>query len=787
MDDDRYQAYEELTKQDVPDVEIPQGATVVEEMASGKPAVSQSNGEKYYHPDSTMYKLGFRTESEYNEAQHFGSSHGLHEGSLVPENTVILMEGDKPSRRYTQDELSKQDQAAINEYYERGAIKVPKLNEKGKETLLSISQVKKIADAKDDKEIFKLYKQFGVISHKTPYISKSKAAASRKAAELSKFESQQFKKNNTQLPDGKWISNKDLAEYKKESPEIYTLLKNSGFNAANEYINKQNAVASTNIVESVTDAVKSSEDKGLFATIKNIYRNLTPWDEDAGETYIAYMKKYPERLKASFLPAAKTQEELKTKYDNYQKQPLWAKALFGSPHIIYDKKKDTYIEFAAGEAPMISGAGGKEKLAKTATKVIEKIVKEASKESKVAEKVTEAAKTTKKLKTIEINWNKILEDAEKAKKQADWDKVWGSIKQTVSKEQDRAALKNSKLSIARIKESLDAAQAKKAADLIKKQAESQKNKELLQRLIKPVSKEDIAARERIGTINKQIQAELAKIRAKPNTKIRLAVLPTISEKIAAETTTATGTATQTELQQMAKAREKAATLLSTAVVIATQTLPANATQTQIEQAIQEAVDVQLKTQVKPKEVEQVKEAIDTITKETTTTKTTTPSKTVAPAKASEPPVPGKPVPQPTPSKPPTPGKPPDRIRHNGSGHMTDRQLRQLVKDSEGVIAFRLGTLAGKDQWRVYIPPYGEENRRIIRGRKPVGVKHIVKGPESAYETAQVISGPSIDRKFIDDDIGFMRAVFEPLDRKRGVKLTFEHDPKISGKKPFPLG
>ena len=47
----------------------PVGAEVVEKTAQGEPAVYQKNGERYYAPGSTMYKQGWRTESDYIAAQ----------------------------------------------------------------------------------------------------------------------------------------------------------------------------------------------------------------------------------------------------------------------------------------------------------------------------------------------------------------------------------------------------------------------------------------------------------------------------------------------------------------------------------------------------------------------------------------------------------------------------------------------------------------------------------------------------------------------------------------------
>ena len=50
----------------------PSGAAVVEKTAQGKPAVYQRGGQRFYAPDSTMYKIGFETQDEFRRAQLAG-------------------------------------------------------------------------------------------------------------------------------------------------------------------------------------------------------------------------------------------------------------------------------------------------------------------------------------------------------------------------------------------------------------------------------------------------------------------------------------------------------------------------------------------------------------------------------------------------------------------------------------------------------------------------------------------------------------------------------------------
>jgi len=102
--------------------------------------------------------------------------------------------------------------------------------------------------------------------------------------------------------------------------------------------------------------IKQVKQNGLAATIKEVYRFLTPWDETGGQTYIDYMKLYPERVKQSILvPIGKgsqpTQKQLKADYEAAKDAPLWQKLLGASPQIVYNNKTKSYSPIYASEAP----------------------------------------------------------------------------------------------------------------------------------------------------------------------------------------------------------------------------------------------------------------------------------------------------------------------------------------------------------------------------------------------------------------------------------------------------
>ena len=81
---------------------------------------------------------------------------------------------------------------------------------------------------------------------------------------------------------------------------------------------------------------------------------------------------------------------------------------------------------------------------------------------------------------------------------------------------------------------------------------------------------------------------------------------------------------------------------------------------------------------------------------------------------------------------------------------------------------------------------------VVTGKRPKGAK-VVRGPRSAYKTAQYLYGMNLSEE-VKHDIGLFVAILEPISGRKGIKLSFEHDPEISGtatpdisgNKAFPL-
>jgi hypothetical protein len=126
---------------------------------------------------------------------------------------------------------------------------------------------------------------------------------------------------------------------------------------------------------------------------------------------------------------------------------------------------------------------------------------------------------------------------------------------------------------------------------------------------------------------------------------------------------------------------------------------------------------------------------------------------------------------PPPETPPPPRTPPRR-------DAPDKEKREYIRKSEGAITFRLGELHDKDVWHVIVEPYQDrENYLTVIGDRPRGT-HLIRGPGSAYKTAQMVYGPKLTRS-VSLDIGVTDVLLEPMPGKQGVAISFRGDPHLS--------
>jgi len=177
----------------------------------------------------------------------------------------------------------------------------------------------------------------------------------------------------------------------------------------------------------------------------------------------------------------------------------------------------------------------------------------------------------------------------------------------------------------------------------------------------------------------------------------------------------------------------------------------------------------------------------------TPTPVPTPKPAPAPAPTPAPKPAPKPVPKPAPKPVPKPApiptpkltyepKPRPKLRPKPKpklillGGTSDKEKRELIRNSEGAIAWRQGQLGGKDVWHTIKYPYASETDYLtVLGRKPSNTT-IVKGPRSAYETIRLRYGKA-PAKTLTGDIGFMDFSIEPKG-ERNVGIGFSPDPKM---------
>lgn len=116
---------------------------------------------------------------------------------------------------------------------------------------------------------------------------------------------------------------------------------------------------------------------------------------------------------------------------------------------------------------------------------------------------------------------------------------------------------------------------------------------------------------------------------------------------------------------------------------------------------------------------------------------------------------------------------------------SDKEKRDYLKQTKNAYAIRMGQLGKdkKDVWWTYIP--GNPTPVVVVGRPPKGVNIFARGEGSGYRTAQPIAGRGLERPETRD-IGFSRLNFFP-DMDDGLGVSFHPKVKLphSGKM-FPL-
>jgi len=104
--------------------------------------------------------------------------------------------------------------------------------------------------------------------------------------------------------------------------------------------------------------------------------------------------------------------------------------------------------------------------------------------------------------------------------------------------------------------------------------------------------------------------------------------------------------------------------------------------------------------------------------------------------------------------------------------MSQEKKRAVVESARGALTWRQGELKGKDVWHVILYPYDKKvYHTTILGKKPLGAS-VVKGPHSAYETAQLLTGRQPNKK-VAIDMGITDIQIAPSGKPRRIKINRE--------------
>ncbi len=169
----------------VPEIEIPMDAVPLSKNAQGQVVSWQKGNEVYYGRGSTTYDMGFRTQTEREDAELHGVGSGIHEGSLVAPNSVIVDYGTTGKQyRVSQVDLSRsEEQGKVEGYLQtqiaKGNYRVPikATSEKGGTTELLIPKetYDKIVKLEGQEQFAELQK-LGIKPADWTYITKGKEA-----------------------------------------------------------------------------------------------------------------------------------------------------------------------------------------------------------------------------------------------------------------------------------------------------------------------------------------------------------------------------------------------------------------------------------------------------------------------------------------------------------------------------------------------------------------------------------------------------------------------------------
>lgn len=581
--------------------------------------------------------------------------------------------------------------------------------------------------------------------------------AFNKAISAEKFTEQKaikrFNKLNTELPDGQFISKKDLAKIKEEAPEVHSALVTKGFDEARK--------VNTRRVETVKEKaifrfpVLMSKPETIATDITTAMAPLPKGDfeKNPGKFFLNF---FAERFKRQTKP--EEQADLKAAFESQEAQPLWLKMLGGGGSLIIKKPDGEFTRVLAMDFPI--APGGKPgriplprilRVGKSVRTVAPKDVGmgEAQFARFVKARVLNSKLDPTDFKNQEARaFEKMFESLTK---QAKRDPLKPPTRPSVPSKKDfREASTNLdkwlKAQEGKTLKNIDAAE-------IVRQARANEAKILA--LVKQAAKN----RPPIGFVvlpTGQVSA-VNRLELKDLTEINL----TTAQAAGTKPLTKVQSETLAKISGLTKPQIKELQATNTLVQLLPSVSPAEATKILTE------AEPSVKTEVVTKLVVQSQPATKTL-----------PVPKVAPKVT--PKAPPKVTPKVGPETVPTKFIVPKPVLPKSFNRQDDNKKRRDIQRAKGAIAWRQGQLHGKDRWDVVTSPFTkEENFVIVLGRKPVGAI-LAKGPGSAKKTAQLIFGPRLKEATLVNQPGIFSTLLEPTGTKK-IKLTFEKDVEITKK------
>ncbi len=757
---------------------------VTEKSAQGQPTVVESDfkgeHEKYYLPGSTPHESGLRTESESRQYSAAGRPLGVHAGKGL-EDTVIIMEGDKPVARFTQKEIGPGGTDDISAYVTRDAVRYPVTNQWGKETLLTTNQVNKINQAEDDKQRFELYKEYGVIAKDEPYRTAEETKKQR--------ETQSYKKTMESRPSGELkISNADLEAVRNEASILLDKYGRWDLTNKDAPILRQSSTPKGKIGYDLGEILARGNKKEIEAVkllfseadidkAKKSIQGSTIKQADA----VASVSKPNATILSKYWPAITAAGAIAVAEPTPMGEIVLAAALVGGLTIAYMQGQK--VNFAAEMHNAI--VTFKEKMGRKPTAEELSIAKTAAVEinrnipafpiTSIEAKIPPitAARVSREIPPFPISTLKIevppltrvdisSEIPPFTKTNIEAPKILIAATQVAIAEKELGIIIRPSLNISEFPTGKYLPETTKKTSLAlvaldKAVREAQQKGEISDEAVRryyAARRNYLAKRQLLDNAMKTytggMQPKFSKAQGE---EISLAITKYLSQARKATHPRVVEWATPGELQKIA---EHSITESLTKGLTLTQAM------VKAQEAVQTATRTQTQTQTQTQAKAQTKTATQTATKTATRAATREMARTTEAAMEA------------TASATSTTGT--FRLP-SGSN---EKQKREFLANVPGLIARRRGELGGQSVWRVWHYPYGPNDKTIVMGSPPAGAK-TVTGKGSVKTSATVIKGLAPTRNLYDDT-GAVDDIIIPAG-KRSIRIESVRDMGISQGSP----